>query len=345
MKLRKIFLLTILTSPVVLINVYARDTARSLPKNIEAILLTRLQKELSVRCKLTYTVSVPGDTRWVRLTALTPESVPDIQKINRVEYSMNPVRFFRINGYRYAEFMIYNPGRIEKLEVTIHADLYRYDLQTAMENREKSQLAIPGSPETVPDVNAKDERKAVLDDFLKEEKYIEKDDRQIRAIAKSITGSDEIEIVKGIYNYVLDNMEYLVQGKKDLGAISALLYKKGDCSEYSDLFVAICRAKNIPARVVTGIAVQSDTKTAKHNWAEVYLQKYGWVPFDPSKGDAKFTALRDRLFNNLEPTYLYFSHLRNDVVLQNYHYCTFTYFGDPVSVTDSVEFEFPKKSD
>ena len=139
-------------------------------------------------------------------------------------------------------------------------------------------------------------------------------------------------------------MEYLIQGKRDRGAVSALKIKKGDCSEYSDLFVALCRAKDIPARVVTGVSVQSDTKTAKHNWAEVYLKNYGWVPFDPSKGDVRFTALKERLFKTLEPTYIYFSHIRNDDILDGFHYCKFTYFGDPIIVTDSVKFEYPEHS-
>ena len=121
-------------------------------------------------------------------------------------------------------------------------------------------------------------------------------------------------------------------------------YKKGDCTEYADLFVAVCRAKNIPARVITGISVQSDNTKAKHNWAEVYLKEYGWVPFDPSKGDIDITLLKDRLFRRLEPTYIYYTHLRNDVILQNYHYCSFMFSGDPVKVTDAIEFEFPRQS-
>lgn len=326
MNLRKNFLVTgfvlsALISDLFNPGITYSQTDKSEPASIEK------QQGLHVICNVSYIISVPGDTRWIRLVALTPESVPDIQKINSVEYSLKPLRYFRFNGYQYAEFMIYNPERVEKLEVKVNAELYRYDLQTAMQDKKKNQLQETG-----------------LGEFLKEEKYIEKDDPKIRSIAEDITGASEVEIVKNIYNYVLDNMEYLVQGKRDLGAVNALRYKKGDCSEYSDLFAAICRAKNIPARVVTGFSVQPDTKTAKHNWVEVYFTKYGWVPFDPSKGDIGIAALKDSRFNVLEPRYVYYSHLRNDDVLHGYHYCSFTYFGDPVSVTDSVRFEFPRSS-
>ena len=327
MKLQKIFILSFLINPVFLFNLYARSTTYRQPNGNFPIPFTDTPRQLSVRCIITYKVSVPGDTRWVRLTALTPESMPNIQKIKRIDYSIKPFRFFRQNGNRYAEFMIQNPDRIEKLEIIISAELYSYDLQTAKENKNKNEFQETG-----------------LEEYLRHERYIEKDDRQILKIAKAIEGTTEIQIVRKIYNYVLDTMEYAVHGKKDRGALKALQYKKGDCSEYADLFVAICRAKKIPARVVTGISVQSDTSTAKHNWAEVYLKDYGWVPFDPSKGDVKFASLQDRLFSTLEPTYIYYSHLRNDNILQNFHYCAFSYFGDEVKVTDSVEFEFPKSS-
>jgi transglutaminase-like putative cysteine protease len=322
MKLKRIFITSVIVSNALLFNLFARDISNPQYGNSEMAAASKMEYGLSVRCKLSYTISVPGNTRFIRLTAVVPESVPNIQKINRVEYSKGPERFFSKNGYRYAEFLINKPARMEKLTVTIYADLYRYDLNTAMNNKDKNQFQDTG-----------------LEEFLKEETYIEKNDREMREIANSIVGNSQIDLVRNIYNYVLDNMEYVIQGKKDRGALNAMRYKKGDCSEYSDLFVAICRASKIPARVVTGISVQTDAKTAKHNWTEVYLNDYGWVPFDPSKGDVKITALKDRIFNTLEPAYIYFSHIRNDEILKDFHYCSFTYFGDAISVDDSVDFE------
>ena len=327
MKLQKHFPVKAIVSFTFLFMLFAWENVYSQSYRVESIPVKDKQKELLVRCKVTYKISTPGNTRLVRLTVLIPESVPNIQKIDSVEFSIKPVRYIYNNGYHYAEIWISNPERVEKLEVNILADLYRYDLQTAMENKEKNQFQETGFSE-----------------FLKEEKYIETENRKIVDAAANITGSNEISIVKSIYNFVLDNMEYRIQGKKDRGAVYALEQKKGDCSEYADLFVALCRAKKIPARVVSGISIQADNKTAKHNWVEVYLKEYGWVPFDPSKGDIRFTVLKEKLFNILEPTYIYFSHLRNDAVLQNYHYCAFTYVGDEVTVSDSIEFEFPKNS-
>ena len=49
---------------------------------------------------------------------------------------------------------------------------------------------------------------ADLKDFLKQENYIEKYHSQIQQIAENITGQNEIDTVKSIYEHVIDNLEY-----------------------------------------------------------------------------------------------------------------------------------------
>jgi transglutaminase-like putative cysteine protease len=134
-------------------------------------------------------------------------------------------------------------------------------------------------------------------------------------------------------------MEYAIPGEKALGAVKAAQQKKGDCSEYSDLFVALCRAKNIPARVATGYTVRFDEISPKHHWAEVYLKKYGWVPFDPSWGDMEDSIFRNRAFGVLRPVYIYLTGIRNDPGLHNNHFYTYMYWGDKVKLEDSIEFK------
>ncbi len=52
-----------------------------------------------------------------------------------------------------------------------------------------------------------------------------------------------------------------------------------DCLTGSALFVAMCRAVDIPARVVHGLLL-SPTDKGPHYWAEVFLPPWGWLPFD-----------------------------------------------------------------
>ncbi len=278
----------------------------------------------TVEFDLSYDFTVSGQTRRIGLTALIPKTIPDRQNIIDIQYSLKPSRIFEKNGNRYAEFIFNKPEKKIEINVSIKAELFKYDLVTAKRKRPPNHTPEAG-----------------LDDFLKSEKYIEKDNNEIQKIADSIEGRTEEEIVKNIYDYVIEHLDYAKHGKGQWGAAKALQEEKGDCSEYSDLFAALCRAKNIPARVITGYTIRFDSNSPKHNWVEVYLQDYGWVPFEPSWGDVKSIRVRDSFFSRMVPLYIYFSHIRNDEVLRNYHYASYNYWGDKVSLKDSIEFKRP----
>jgi len=79
---------------------------------------------------------------------------------------------------------------------------------------------------------------------------IESRDPKIRALAKEI-GADKTkawERVEAIYDWVRAKIKYETGAFK--GAKAALKDGTGDCEELSSLFIAICRAADIPARTV-----------------------------------------------------------------------------------------------
>ena len=275
-----------------------------------------------VEFEMSYKFSVPGETHNIEFTVLVPKTIPGRQNIISTKYSPGPSGIFDKNENRYAKFIFNKPGRQEEVKISVKAELFRYDLFTARKNR---------------DIYYR--RNEQLDDFLIHEKYIEKDHRRIQEIAEEIEGETEIEIVKNIYDYVLDNMEYSILGRNNFGAIKAAQFGKGDCTEYSDLFVALCRARNIPARVISGYIVGFGKNSTKHNWAEVYLQQFGWVPFDPSNGDIRNPLIRGRAFSNLRTVYIYLSGIRNDALLGRYNFGAYTYRGDRIKFSDSIEFK------
>jgi len=86
--------------------------------------------------------------------------------------------------------------------------------------------------------------------FLTPSPKIESRHRKIRELAKEI-GVDEESAwarVEAIYDWVRDKVEYKNGPIK--GAVAALEDGTGDCEELTSLFVAICRAADIPARTV-----------------------------------------------------------------------------------------------
>jgi hypothetical protein len=121
--------------------------------------------------------------------------------------------------------------------------------------------------------------------------------------------NDEVHRVNQIHDFVVDHLEYQTFFGEDKGASYALKEGKGDCTEYTDLMVALCRYNEIPARRISGFTLQQDTssliykifRSSGHSWAEVHFDEYGWVPFDPTHSDGSIITN----FNNLTSKYIY----------------------------------------
>lgn len=67
--------------------------------------------------------------------------------------------------------------------------------------------------------------------------------------------------------------------------------QKGYCSHFATAFVLLARSQGIPARYVEGYYVKKGsaqsvnvTTGMAHSWPEVYLEGYGWLPFEPTPG-------------------------------------------------------------
>ncbi len=86
--------------------------------------------------------------------------------------------------------------------------------------------------------------------YLGDSPYIESRHAKIRSLAKEITQGKEgaWETVEAIYDYVREHVKYQEGPLK--GALRALQDGTGDCEELTSLFIALCRAANIPARTV-----------------------------------------------------------------------------------------------
>ena len=110
-------------------------------------------------------------------------------------------------------------------------------------------------------------------------------------------------IARDIFDYVRERMHYELAGGWNV-APTVLKRGSGSCSEYSFVYIAMCRAAGLPARYVGSVVVRGDDASMDdvfHRWVEVYLPHYGWIPVDPSGGDQAWP--RDQA--------MYFGHLSN----------------------------------
>jgi transglutaminase-like putative cysteine protease len=131
------------------------------------------------------------------------------------------------------------------------------------------------------------------DALINAQQFWETNDAQIQTLAK------EHHNPQDIYNYVVDALSYNYAKASDaserLGALGALANpKNAACQEFTDLFVAIARAANIPSRRVTGFAYTANSRLRPlslvedvlHAWPEYYSEEQKtWIPTDPTWGN------------------------------------------------------------
>ena len=68
-------------------------------------------------------------------------------------------------------------------------------------------------------------------------------------------------------------------------ALETLNLKKGTCSEYTNLFLALIRNAGIPGRFIIGRILLPDGNQIYHAWAECYIEDIGWMPVEVQNGN------------------------------------------------------------
>ncbi len=135
--------------------------------------------------------------------------------------------------------------------------------------------------------------------FLQPAAKIESSNPELAAKAEEITlyAENNLEKAEAIFDYVLAHMHYDPESPgSNCGALAALRGCAGVCEDYAALFVALCRAEKIPARLVYGYTNPQGWEEVgsvgpgkalsltgcRHCWAEFYLEGMGWLPADPT---------------------------------------------------------------
>ena len=113
---------------------------------------------------------------------------------------------------------------------------------------------------------------------------IQSDDAKIKELARSITAnsSDDFERISKLAIWVNSQLTYDVTLAGQMkNARWVLENRRGVCTEYSTLFIALVRSIGIPARFINGVAYDDmEGGWTGHSWAEVYIGT--WVPVDPT---------------------------------------------------------------
>jgi len=212
-------------------------------------------------------VQVTGDAPEVRLWVALPVEHRG-QTVEMGEIYPEPVKIFEdpLGGNRIIFW--------RQTDVKDGEDFYfYYDFKYAAEEVNANVDPLKLEPY---DVNSAEYKR-----YTQSEPWVEITD-DIRAKAAEIVGDEDNPYFQAriIYDWVVRNILYRYPDVEGRGAAKSFARRSGDCGEFSVIICAMCRSLGIPARTVTNKGYWN----GGHQWAEVLLPPYGWVPVDGSVG-------------------------------------------------------------
>ena len=152
-------------------------------------------------------------------------------------------------------------------------------------------------PDTVIPFSALDDIPSEVRKYLEPTQYIESDNTAFKDVARNLRekAKDVQGLIYLIHNFTANHLTYIRDPKtvpENASAFWAYTSKKGDCTQFSRLMVALLRAARIPARTLSGLGViktypnklytsEDYSNPPWHAWTELYLPSTGWIPVEP----------------------------------------------------------------
>jgi transglutaminase-like putative cysteine protease len=121
-----------------------------------------------------------------------------------------------------------------------------------------------------------------------------------------------LDKARAVYDYVFTTMRY---DKTGIGwghgdVLYACDAKKGNCTDFHSLFIAMARSQGIPARFEIGFPLPPDKHSGEiagyHCWSDFYVDGKGWIPVDISEA-WKHPEKRDYFFGAHDVNRMQFS--------------------------------------
>lgn len=203
-------------------------------------------------------------------------AVPSSDRTQDVKFALLSKQRHRITASYENDLVFLEPdGRPVQFEIKM--SLKKLDLRPEIANYEKNE------PGQVPSVIAKN--------WLKPGVVVDSSHPSFKRIADFVRQPHPVATVRKVLQW-MDKFF----GKKnvfpELPASRSLARGQGECAANSMVFVGICQAAGVPARVVQGL-VGNDFESlpvkgslGTHMWAEVYFAGLGWVPVEPQRPES-----------------------------------------------------------
>lgn len=134
--------------------------------------------------------------------------------------------------------------------------------------------------------------------------------KKIKELSSRIVGDEKNPylIAKKIFTWISENIPWA--GAREYSTIEnisdyCLTRKHGDCGIKTLLFMTLCRFNGIPAKWQSGWMLHPG-EVNLHDWCEIYLEGYGWLPVDQSFGlvDSEVEDEKYFFLGNIDPYHL-----------------------------------------
>ena len=113
--------------------------------------------------------------------------------------------------------------------------------------------------------------------------------KQVTAIVGKETNS--LAKARKIFRWVSANIPWNAEDEYCIipsFAIKGFTARRGDCGIQNTVFITMCRAAGVPARWQSGFETKPvEGNWGIHDWAEIYIAPWGWLPADASYGRQK----------------------------------------------------------
>lgn len=191
------------------------------------------------------------------------------------------------NLYAYYDLSEYQPGRVLNVTIERKFDVGTFEKEISV----RSEASVSTENQI----------------YVKEQTRVDCGNEKMIAKAKEITEglSSDYKKALAIFEYVNTKLDYNASSTfANQGSMSALESHKGVCEEFATLYAALCRAVDIPCRLIEGYRFKknlvSDSEVVfdvnvgdyimsepiyeyellNHVWNEIWLDDYGWLPVD-----------------------------------------------------------------
>lgn len=275
------------------------DLVRHLARVVEAAEATGREDVHPVRHRLRYEVVIPADHPRLRAGATVRAWLPFAQEYERqrevrLVSASEDHRETAASGspHRalYYEHVVEDPNAAVRfwaeIEYVASAYVPKLDPKRVQPYSIETPLYRENTAERPPHITFSPELKAALAEAIEDE-------------------TNPLLKARRIFEWVCRNVAYASEVEYSIiPAITqkALTARRGDCGVQAMTFITMCRAAGVPARWQSGFATLPSGDDM-HDWAEFYVEPWGWLPADPSYGFQESDDERVRwfYFGGLDP--------------------------------------------